>query len=333
MKSDPCYNGNIIGGNTLKNSNEYPSFIYTFAYNDAERSLCHLEMRSFFGYDTEKKILRSDIRINPSRSPFMKGRIDILAEGDTIEEIITTAHLFGKEGETNKVVFLKINDRQGDDKIQNNERLQIERAIGSEMMGDFDLHNPDQLFAVVPYEKRWYFGTYKKSEPIWFNHIKKPREYSTALSTRVARAVANIAVPHPASIRAIDPCCGIGTVLVEARSMGIDIVGRDINPLVCIGSRENLEYFGLTGDVKKGAIQDIEETYDVAIIDLPYNLYTHASWEEQLTILTHAKRIAKRVVIVTIESMDDRLKSIGLHIKDRCTTTKQQFEREILVCE
>lgn len=333
MKSDPCYNRNTIGGNTLKNSNEYPSYIYTFAYNDAERSLCHLELRSFFGYDTDMKILKSDTKINPSRSPFMKGRMDILAEGDTIEEIIASAHLFGKEGETNKVIFLKINDRQGDDKIENKERLHIERSIGSEMMGDFDLQHPDQFFAVVPYQKRWYFGTYTKSEPIWFNHIKKPKEYSTALSTRVARAVANIAVPHPSGVRAIDPCCGIGTVLVEARSMGIDIVGRDINPLVCIGSRENLAYFGLTGEVEKGAIQDIEETYDVAIIDLPYNLYTHASWEEQLTILKHAKRIAKRVVIVTIESMDDRLESIGLHIKDRCITTKQQFEREILVCE
>ena len=317
----------------MKNSNEYPSYIYTFAYNDAERSLCHLEMRSFFGYDTETKILKSDVLIDPSRSPFIKGRLDILIEGNTIDEIVDSAHLFGVDGETNKVIFLKINDRQGDDKIENKERLQIERAIGSEMMGDFNLHHPDQLFAIVPFEQRWYFGTYTKSEPIWFNHIKKPREYSTALSTRVARAVANIAVPHPSGIRAIDPCCGIGTVLVEARSMGIDIVGRDINPLVCVGSRENLAYFGLTADVKKSAIQDIKEHYDVAIIDLPYNLYTHASREEQLTIIKHAKRIAKRVVIVTIESMDDHLESIGLQIKDRCITTKQQFEREILVCE
>ena len=46
------------------------------------------------------------------------------------------APAFGSEEETNKVIFLKINDRQGKDKIENNERLQIERAIGSEMQGD-----------------------------------------------------------------------------------------------------------------------------------------------------------------------------------------------------
>ncbi|ALC87244.1 RNA methyltransferase [Bacillus sp. FJAT-22090] len=317
----------------MTNISRQPAFIYTYAYNDAERSLCHLEMRSFFGIDTELKILKSDIKIDPNRSPFMKGRLEILADGDEVEEIIAQASAFGSEEETNKVIFLKINDRQGQDKIENKERLQIERAIGSEMQGDFDLHNPHQLYAIVPFGGRWYFGIYCKSEPIWFHHMKKPKEYSTALSTRVARAVANIAVPHPEGIQAIDPCCGIGTVLVEALSMGIDIVGRDINPLVCVGSRENIAYFGLTGDVQKGAIEDITETYDVAIIDLPYNLYTHASWDEQFEILKHARRIAKKVVIVTIESMDERLKTVGFQITDRCITKKQQFSREIVVCQ
>lgn len=317
----------------MTNIGRQPAFIYTYAYNDAERSLCHLEMRSFFGKDTELKILKSDIKIDPNRSPFLKGRLEILADGDEVEEIIAQASAFGSEEETNKVIFLKINDRQGQDKIENKERLHIERAIGSEMQGDFDLHNPDQLYAIVPFGGRWYFGLYCKSEPIWFHHMKKPKEYSTALSTRVARAVANIAVPHPEGIRAIDPCCGIGTVLVEALSMGIDIVGRDINPLVCVGSRENIAYFGLTGDVQKGAIEDITENYDVAIIDLPYNLYTHASWDEQFEILKHARRIAKKVVIVTIESMDERLKTVGFQITDRCITKKQQFSREIVVCQ
>ena len=117
------------------NNSRQPAFIYTYAYNEAERSLCHLEMRSFFDKDTETKILKSFIKIDPSRSPFMKGRLEVLAEGDTVEEIIAQAPNFGSEEETNKVIFLKINDRQGKDKMENAERLQIERAIGSDMQG------------------------------------------------------------------------------------------------------------------------------------------------------------------------------------------------------
>jgi tRNA G10 N-methylase Trm11 len=153
----------------------------------------------------------------------------------------------------------------------------IERDIGWRIEGEADVHNPDQLFGIVPLGGRWYFGKYQKSEAVWLHHLKKPREYSTALSTRVARSVSNIAVPNPDGVQAIDPCCGIGTVLVEALSMGINIVGRDINPLVTSGSRENIAHFGLEGDVMTGPISDVSKSYDVAIIDMPYNLYTHAT--------------------------------------------------------
>ena len=99
--------------------------------------------------------------------------------------------------------------------------------------GEADVRNPERVFGIVPLGGRWYFGHYVESEPVWYHHIK-PRSYSTSLSTRVARSVANIAVPNPEGVRAIDPCCGIGTVVVEALSMGINIVGRDISPLVAI---------------------------------------------------------------------------------------------------
>lgn len=83
---------------------------------------------------------------------------------------------------------------------------------------------------------RWIFGDYVEGESVWFRHQQKPNHYSTALSTRVARAVVNIAIPDPNGVKVIDPCCGIGTVLVESLSMGIDIVGSDNNPVILAGT-------------------------------------------------------------------------------------------------
>ena len=103
-----------------------------------------------------------------------------------------------------------------------------------------DFQHPDRLFGVMNVNGGWVFGEYVKSEAVWFRHQKKPNGYSTALNTRVARAVVNIAIPNPNGIKAIDPCCGIGTVLVEARSMGIDMVGSDRNQLILPGARENM---------------------------------------------------------------------------------------------
>src|SRR5690625_613540 len=172
-----------------------------------------------------------------------------------------------------------------------------------------------------------------RNEAVWLQHVNKPQSYSTALGTRMAIAVANIAVPYPNGVTAIDPCCGIGNVLVEALSMEIDIVGRDINPLVTRGSHENIAYFGYTCDVTTGPIADVTSYYDVAIVDLPYNIFTHTSPEDQLSILKHARRIADKVIVVTIDTIDQLVEAADFQIKDRCIAKKGRFSRQVLVCE
>ena len=319
-------------GNSLNNESRIPAYIYTFTCTPDERSLCNMETRSLFGYETEVNILKSDLKIDPSRSPFIKGRVDIMYEGESISEIVEQVKQLPITDSTFKVLFIKINDINIKDKIDYDGQRAIEREIGWHIKSKADVRNPDQIYGIVPFEGRWYFGEFVKPEPVWLHHLKKPREYSTALSTRVARAIANIAVPHPEGVKAIDPCCGIGTVLVEALSMGIDIVGRDINPLVTDGSRENIAYFGLEGDVTTGPISEVTEHYDVAIIDMPYNLYTHATPEDQLSILKHARRFADKVVVVTIDTMDDMIHEAGFEIADRCLAKKGVFSRQIVVC-
>ncbi|MBT2581651.1 THUMP domain-containing protein [Planococcus sp. ISL-109] len=308
-------------------------FIYTYAYHPDEKDLCQLEMRAFFAKDTEEKIIKSTRGIDPSRSPFIKERIEVLFEGAELADILKQAAEVDMESYTFKVIFPKINGLALGDKVEYAEKREIERQIGFVITGKADVHNPDVTFGLIPFEDRWYFGKYLQSESVWFKHQRKPREYSTALSTRVARAIANIAVPDPAGVKAIDPCCGIGTVLVEALSMGIDIVGRDINPLVVDGSRENIAHFGLSGTVDLGAIADIKQQYDVAIIDMPYNLYTHATLVEQQEILKHALPFTEKLLVVTIDPIDYMIEDAGFTITDRCIAKKALFLREILVCE
>lgn len=308
-------------------------FIYTFAYTEDEKDLCKLEMRAFFGTDTEGKIIKSKCGIDPSRSPFIKERVEVLFEGDGLEDILKQAAGVKMEAATFKVIFLKINGLASADQASFSEKREVEKQIGWVIEGEADVHQPDMVFGLIPFGGRWYFGKYLQSESVWFKHLKKPHEYSTALSTRVARAVANIAVPAPEGIKAIDPCCGIGTVLVEALSMGIDIVGRDINPLVVHGSRENIAHFDLAGDVEIGAIADVEQHYDAAIIDMPYNLYTHVTPAEQLEILKNAYPFTEKLLVVTIENIDHMVEEAGFIVNDRCIAKKAGFSREILVCQ
>ncbi|MBS4209922.1 RNA methyltransferase [Bacillus sp. FJAT-50079] len=289
-------------------------------------------MRAFFGYHSDTNVLFSSKAVDPSRSPFMKKRLEVMVATNTMEEIIEYVKTLQLDDATFKITCINDAELEKMKKLSLPERRQIERKIGLEFKAEVDFEQPDHHFGVLNLHGRWYFGYYEKSEAVWHHHIQKPRSYSTALSTRLARAVVNIAVPDPAGLKVIDPCCGIGTVLVEALSMGIDIIGRDKNPLVTTGSRENIAYFGLKGNVQLGPISDVTDDYDVAIIDLPYNIYTHITSEQTFDIIRHARRIAKKAVIITIDSIDELIEAAGFTIVDRCIAKKSTFSREILVC-
>ncbi|WP_053368798.1 TRM11 family SAM-dependent methyltransferase [Bacillus sp. FJAT-27245] len=305
------------------------NYIYTFSSYEGERSLMFLEMRSFFGCDSQIGFLESHVKIDPSRSPFIKERISVLNEGTSLEELLKEVGLLPAFEESFKVRYVK---SAGVAKTSD-ERRAIEKEVGLHINGRANLHTPDRVFGVMNLtDGRWILGDYIKSEPIWYHHQQKPHSYSTALNTRVARAVVNIAIPNPEGIKAIDPCCGIGTVLVEALSMGIDIAGSDRNPLVLGGTRENIAYFGYACEVKLKDMLDITEHYDVAIIDMPYNLCSVISPGQQLEMLQSARNFAKKAVIVTVEPVDEILIQAGFSIADSAVVTKGSFKREVIVC-
>ena len=308
-------------------------FIYTYSRHRDEHDLCRLEMRAFFGFDVASNILISPLEIDPSRSPFMKERLDVLREADTLEELYRKIESVDSGNRTFKVLCLNSTDLGDTKKIGHADRRKIERDAGLRIPGEPDLNEPQLTYGIVRQDGLWYFGEHKPSEAVWYEHQQKPHMYSTALGTRLARAVVNIAVPFPEGIRAIDPCCGIGTVLVEALSMDIAMKGRDINPLVVWGSRKNIKHFGLEGDVAIGPIAEVADEYDVAIIDMPYNLFTHITDEGQLDILKEARRFTKKLVVVTIDTIDHMIHEAGFSIMDRCVAKKGTFSRQILVCE
>lgn len=310
-----------------------PTFIYTFVHHPDEYELCRMEMRAFFGFDTKENYIISNRKIDPNRSPFMQDRLEVLFEGNSFEELQQAMKNFHINQSTYKVMCLNKMDIGNTKKIHHPERRKLEKQIGLCIEGEPDLNHPDIVLGLMFVNGNWYFGKHTIAESIWRKHLHKPNSYSTALSTRVARTIVNIAIPEPEGIRAIDPCCGIGTVLIEALSMNINIVGRDISPFVCMGARKNIAHFGYETTVTKGPIAEVTDYYDVAFVDLPYNIYSHVSKEQEFDIIKQARRIAKRVLFVTVDPIDESLDKAGFVIKDRTVARKSTFVRQVLLCE
>ncbi|MCA1055726.1 RsmD family RNA methyltransferase [Rossellomorea aquimaris] len=309
--------------------NDIGTYVYTFNWEPNEEALSALERRTLFGIDTNDGTVESTTKIDPSRSPFIKERIGIICEGESIEELIQEVK--GLEAfDGFKIVFVQNPDLE---KVGFKKLRKIEKEVGLHLKGEADLDNPSIWLGILNTGDRWILGEYSKNEAVWLRHQWKPNSYSTALGTRVARAVVNIAAPETEGVKLIDPCCGIGTVLVEARSMGIDIIGSDRNPLILSGVRENLAYFGLDAEVSLKDIREVTGQYDAAIIDLPYNLCSVITVEEQLEMLQSARRFASKVVIVSVEDVDDVIGKAGFEITDRCEVSKGRFVRQVIVCE
>jgi tRNA G10 N-methylase Trm11 len=305
-------------------------YMYTYVCHEDEKDLCQLELRSLFGVEPSNGYIESSLNIDPSRSPFIKQRVSLLFTGASSDELAEKVAAVELNEATFKVIYIEAESTVAP--LDFAQKRAIEREVGWLIRGKAEMRTPERVFAVLRLDNRWLFGECITNKAIWLAHRKKPQNYSTALNTRLARAVVNIAVPQIEGTKAIDPCCGIGTVLIEARSMEIDMVGYDLNPLAVIGARANLTHFGLESSASIGDMRFIQGSFDAAILDLPYNLCSVSPPEEQLEMLQSARRFARKVVIVTTEFIDELIIKAGFFIQDRCIVSKGSFSRQVIVC-
>lgn len=300
-------------------------YLYIIKYPEYEKELCKMEQRSLFGEDTDKLYIYSDIRINPSRSPFIKERIEILDYKDNIDDITIPSETYNKF----KVVFQNVEDEH----IEYNSKLKAVKDIAARIQGEPDIHNPNVMFAITYHRDKWIFGKYKRNDLSWHIHESKPNNYSNALGIRTARALVNIAIGNDFNKFLVDPCCGIGTVVIEALSMDINVKGYEIKKQIASRARRNLEFFGYDMNyIKSGDINDLTSKYDVAIIDLPYGFFTPISLEEQVNIIKSARRISEELILVVFEDMKKIIEEAGFKIVETAIISKGKFKRIVHKC-
>ena len=303
--------------------------IYTYACHEDEAALCRLELQTLFGGKADGGVISSPYGLPVDRSPFVKRRISVMLEAPSLEELTLQLPSMELGGKTFKVLFTP-----GDEPFAYGEQRQLERITGAAIRGKADMREAECLFGLTKLGGRWLFGPCEENSAIWLKHQTKPQNYSTALPTRAARAIVNVAagLVHE-DLRLIDPCCGMGTVLIEAMSMGMDIEGMDLNPLAVRGARINLAHFGYPDRVRLGDMRLLEGEYDAAIVDMPYNLCSVLPGEEQLAMLSSIRKLAKRAVIVTTEPIASQLEQASWRIMKIETLSKASFTRYISVVE
>lgn len=320
--------GCIEGSLKLNKENDM-NYLYVINYPVYEKDLCMMEMRALFGMESEDKVIMSEREFNPSHSPFIKKRLDVIYEEDTLEEVLekleaTPIHMDGFKGE-----YLRLEEGN----VTYEERLRSLREIGQRVVGVPSMTDPKGIIGVTKYRGKWYLGICQNNDYRWNEHDNKPCTYSNSIGLRPAKAIVNIANNGEAERRVVDACCGVGTLLIEGLDAGYDICGYELSPKTTANAKENLRYFGLPERVTNMDMNLIEESYDASIIDIPYGIFSHTTSELQQEMIDTARRISKRLVLISFEDLESLVANAGFKIVDRCTIAKGRFVRYIWVCE
>lgn len=308
------------------------NYIYFFRYDETESMLCKLESNYLFNTEEQHKQLFSNLKIEPSRSAFIKKRLDVISSSSDYTDLIDQIKKENIKTDGFKVEYLLLEG----DTLGYRERLSKLKDVGYSIDTFPDYHNPTITYGLCTYEGQWYFGVIIKNDFSWQKHKQKPHSYSNSIKQNIAKSLVNIAVGSKQDVALLDACCGVGTIMLEACYGGYNIEGCDISWKTCKNARANLIHFNYNATVHCSDLKDITKQYDVAIIDLPYNIYTKATDQDIQHIIKSAADITDHLVIVSSGEIVDAISQAKLKVVNSCNVSKpgkSNFTRKIWVCE
>lgn len=149
---------------------------------------------------------------------------------------------------------------------------EFERMIGTMIAGPVSLKNPAVEFRAILSEDRCYFGkvlfTFDRGSFDERNPGKRDFFHPGVMMPRMARTLVNLAMVQQNDVM-LDPFCGTGGILIEAHLLGARAAGSDFDPLMVLGSRQNIPASDLMlADATRLPFGD--HSVDAVVTDFPY---------------------------------------------------------------
>lgn len=300
-------------------------YLYLTARSERDSELIHAECYALTkAYPDENGLAISDRSVEVTRSAYVKKCVELMFAVDDIDELLARVEKaqFHQEGFRVSVVKRPSN--------LSIDSMAFCREVGALIGGRANLDHPTLTYLVIFSPKKIFFGKLiSESDVAWSSHSNKPYLNSSSLASRLARTIVNL-VAKP-SDRLIDPCCGMGTIILEAAQMGIHVTGYDINKKMVFSARKNFEYFNLVGRIEHGDARKISGKYDALVTDLPYGINTQADEQLYRDILRNARSLADKIAVVAAEDMTEFLQELSIEVEQVIPAYKPNFTRYVHV--
>lgn len=304
-------------------------YLYSINNNVLANELCKYEMECIFNdYD---EYIFSDINVSSNKSVFIKEKMNILFSSNTFEGIVEQIKETQVRYETFKMTFMRISD----DGMHHADYLANIIELANSINGEGDLKTPEYLLAIAKINNVWYFGHYEKNDYAWKINNQKPFSYSNAMSADLSRSIINIATCNDNGTKIIDPCCGVGTVIIDGLMQGVNIEGVEINDQIGLKAQKNLGYMELDQVIIIGDMHDITKYYDVSILDIPYGIMSITDTTLQQDLINGCFKISDKLVLVSSENLNHMIEMSGYNIIKEIAIKKHnnaKFSRYVTVC-
>jgi tRNA G10 N-methylase Trm11 len=216
----------------------------------------------------------------------------LLAVGGTLDDLVDRIACLNLDADAFRLEVHRLSDGVGPP--SRDVILSVAQALRG---ASPNLSAPRHRFAVVIRDSGFWFGEIvAETDRSWKRHDAKPAVSSCGLPQRLARAVVNLAA-SPRQV-VVNPCCGAGSLLLEASSIGAIAYGADWNPKMVATATKKNHFFGYSAHVELADASTWQRQGNVLLADLPYghNCKTH---EENLRgILAQAAALAPVGVFV-----------------------------------
>lgn len=302
-------------------------YFYLTTILDQDTDLIGAECRALTGcVPNPYGIAISDRRVDVKRGAYVKSCMEILFEGGSVAEICAQIKSAELHADDFRVTVFRL------PRNLPVETMKIAHTVGAVIGGKVRLTLPRVIFlTVVTSEKIWFGRLLSESDGRWVTHRKRPHVTSSSLPTRLARAMVNLI----ASLgdRLVDPCCGTGTIVLEAAQMGIKVAGYDLNPNMVKATQKNLAHYGLTANVHLEDARQIRGRFDAVATDLPYGIMLPSDISRDDEILRNIRDLAPKAAFVDIRDLGGQLIDLGYTIRQIIHAPKHSILRRIFITD
>lgn len=202
-------------------------------------------------------------------------------------------------------------------------------AVAEAIQADPNLSAPLHRLLLLVEPGRWTLASIM-AEPDrgYLLHDQKLLRTSSSLPSRLARGLVNLL---PVGSRTLlDPCCGSGSIPLEASALGLQVYCGDSNPKMAGMTRQNLDQFGYTAEVVHRDARDWRQAVDAVVTDLPYGRHCYLADDVMQGIFANAARLAPVGIFVAGENLASQMAIAGYARVEVLAVPKgKQFQRYV----